>query len=77
MTSSDSVSRQNIEWVEAVDGTPAAQDAAERGMALSVGIFADPIYLGRLNERGQKEDVNGLLRFSTEEWKIIAGSSDL
>jgi hypothetical protein len=46
-------------------------------MALSVGIFADPIYLGRLNERGRKEDANGLLQFSTDEWKTIAGSSDL
>jgi hypothetical protein len=46
-------------------------------MDLSVGIFADPIYLGRYNERGQKEDVNNIYQFSEAEWKLVAGSSDL
>jgi len=46
-------------------------------MDLSVGIFADPIYLGRLNSRGKETDKHGILRFSQEEWDIVSGSSDL
>ena len=63
--------------MEPLDESCAARDAADRGIDLSVGVFADPIYLGRLNLRGREEDKHGILRFSQDEWEIVSGSSDL
>lgn len=66
-----------MEWMEPFDKSPSAQHAATRALGLQAGVFADPIYLGRLNPMGKNLDKRGLLDFSPEEWSLIRGSSDL
>lgn len=64
------------EWVEPIDDGQAAKDAAQRGMDVSVGWFADPIFLGRPNPTVAKLAPEAY-NFTEEEWTMLRGSSDL
>ncbi|TXT15690.1 hypothetical protein VHUM_00193 [Vanrija humicola] len=64
------------EWVEPLDDSQAAKDAAQRGMDVSIGWFADPIYLGKPNATVAKLAPHAY-DFTEDEWAQLRGSSDL
>lgn len=67
----------NGDWAEPWDDTPANVKAAQDKMDAAVGWFADPVYLGTdypASMRAMLQD--RLPRFTDEEMKLVAGSSD-
>lgn len=67
----------NIEWVKPVDDSPSARGAAQRSLDIMAGLFADPIYKGHMNSMALEVSKGALGDFSPEEWRLVAGSSDL
>ncbi|KAL1413456.1 hypothetical protein Q8F55_001223 [Vanrija albida] len=63
------------EWVEPIDDSQEAKDAAQRGMDVSIGWFADPIYLGKPNATVEKLAPDAY-DFTEEQWAMLRGSSD-
>lgn len=64
------------EWVEPIDDSVEAKNAAQRGLDACVGWFADPVFLGKPNPTVEKLAPHAY-DFSDAEWAIMAGSSDL
>ncbi len=63
------------EWLEPIDGSSEAREAAQHGLDVSVGWFADPIYLGRPNPSVERVSPDAYC-FTEDEWALLSGSSD-
>ncbi|KAK4684015.1 hypothetical protein P7C73_g6191, partial [Tremellales sp. Uapishka_1] len=66
----------NLDWVEPINDTQLAVDAAQIELDYVCGMFADPIYLGRFPPSMRSVYGEHFPEFSDEQWKIVIGSSD-
>ncbi|WVF71040.1 hypothetical protein IAT40_005837 [Kwoniella sp. CBS 6097] len=66
----------NAEWHEPFDDSSEAKACAERARACQLGWFADPIFLGKVNETLRDRVGPDFPGFTDDEMALIKGSSD-
>ncbi|KAG8997910.1 hypothetical protein FRB94_007380 [Tulasnella sp. JGI-2019a] len=66
----------NCDWAEPIDSSSDAKAASLQISDLTLGWFADPIFLGKHNETVKRIAGPALDDFTQEEWSLIYGSSE-
>ncbi|CAE6441331.1 unnamed protein product [Rhizoctonia solani] len=66
----------NCDWAEPYDDSPEAKDAASRRLDVSLGWFADPIYLGYYPESMKRMLGSRLPEFTPTERDLVLNSTD-
>ncbi|RSH90093.1 hypothetical protein EHS25_001426 [Saitozyma podzolica] len=66
----------NCDWAEPIDDSPAAKEAAQVTLDLVMGLYADPVYLGKFPDSLKSEFGEHAPSFTGEEWALVKGSSE-
>ncbi|WOO85425.1 Beta-glucosidase 1B [Vanrija pseudolonga] len=67
----------NCDWFEPLGDSAEAQLAPQARRDTYLGLYADPIYLGRFPQRCIDTAGDRLPQFTDDEWAMVKGSSDV